>query len=435
MKKAFWIYQIIYTASILFLIEGCKKPDVLSTTSGAPIASTIYATNSSLTGETLFGHVNANGLPATVTFDYGTTASYGYTVTAYQSPVEGNYLQHVSADISGLTPGTNYHFRAKAENSLGTVYGNDVEFICGYPPEARTFLATNLTCTTATLNGAVNANAISTTVTFQYGITTDYGQEVTPEQSPVTGSNVTNVSADISDLSPGRTYHFRVKALNSIGTTNGSDVTFKTISSETVTDVDGNVYNNVSIGPQVWMTENLKTSRYNDGTSIPNITDNTAWSALTTGAYSDYRNNFSNSTTYGRLYNWYAVDAASNGGKNVCPTGWHVPTDAEWTTLITCLGGESVAGGKLKENGTTHWTTPNTGATNEKDFTALPGGYRQRDGTYSDMGSLGRWWSSSKSTTAGGAWLMSMFSSSTKATGAYGRFNRAGLSVRCVGDE
>jgi uncharacterized protein (TIGR02145 family) len=431
MKKAFWIYQIIYTASILFLIEGCNKPDGLSTTSGAPIASTIYATNSSLTGETLFGHVNANGLSASVTFEYGTTPGYDSTVTAYQSPVEGNYLQHVSADISGLTPGINYHFRAKAENSFGTVYGNDVEFICGYPPEARTILATNLTCTTAALNGAVNANAVSTSVTFQYGSTTDYGQEVTPEQSPVTGSNFTNVSADISDLKPGRSYHFRVKALNSVGTTNGSDVIFTTRSSNTVTDVDGNVYNTVTIGIQVWMAENLKTSKYNDGTSIPNITDNTAWSALNIGAYSDYSNNLSNSTTYGRLYNWYAVDATSNSGKNLCPTGWHVPTDAEWTTLITYLGGESVAGGKLKENGTTHWTTPNTGATNETGFTALPGGHRKNDGVYSGIGSMGHWWSSTEYATTS-AWLMKMVTSSTNAIRPYSRSKQAGFSVRCV---
>ena len=134
-----------------------------------------------------------------------------------------------------------------------------------------------------------------------------------------------------------------------------------------LTDIDGNDYKTVTIGTQVWMVENLKTTKYNDGTAIPNITDNTSWAALTTGAYCDNINTPSISTTYGRLYNWYAVDnnagtkVASNGGKNVCPTGWHVPSDAEWTTLTTYLGGESVAGGKLKETGTTHWQSPNTG--------------------------------------------------------------------------
>ena len=154
----------------------------------------------------------------------------------------------------------------------------------------------------------------------------------------------------------------------------------------TITDVDNNLYNTVKIGTQVWMAENLKTTKYNDGTSIPNVTDNTVWSALITGAYCDYNNTPSISTTYGRMYNGYSVDnniatkVASNGGKNVCPTGWHVPSNAEWITLTSYLGGESVAGGKLKETGTMHWLTPNSGATNESGFTALAGGRRSYNG-------------------------------------------------------
>jgi uncharacterized protein (TIGR02145 family) len=165
-------------------------------------------------------------------------------------------------------------------------------------------------------------------------------------------------------------------------------------------DGDNNYYPVVQINTQLWMAENLVTTRYNDGTAIPNITGNTAWAALTTGAYSDYNNTHANSTIYGRLYNWYAVDnneatkVASNGGKNVCPTGWHVPFEAEWITITTFLGGEFVAGGKLKETGTTHWTTPNTGATNETGFTALPGGIREISGSFNVIGNYGCWWSS-----------------------------------------
>jgi uncharacterized protein (TIGR02145 family) len=127
-------------------------------------------------------------------------------------------------------------------------------------------------------------------------------------------------------------------------------------------DGDNNYYPVVQINTQLWMAENLKTTKYNDVTAIPNVIDDATWTFATTSAYCDYSNNPANSTTYGRLYNWYAVDnnaatkVASNGGKNVCPTSWHVPTDAEWTILTTFLGGESVAGGKLKETGTTHWT-------------------------------------------------------------------------------
>ena len=146
----------------------------------------------------------------------------------------------------------------------------------------------------------------------------------------------------------------------------------------TVTDIDGNVYHTVTIGTQTWMVENLKTTRYRNGEAIPNITDNASWAALITCAYCDYNNIPSNSITYGKLYNWYAV----NDSRNIAPMGWHVSTDAEWTTLTTFLGGTSIAGGKLKENGTIHWNSPNVGATNETGFSALPGGYRLNSGFY-----------------------------------------------------
>ncbi|MCX6325124.1 MAG: T9SS type A sorting domain-containing protein [Bacteroidia bacterium] len=203
-------------------------------------------------------------------------------------------------------------------------------------------------------------------------------------------------------------------------------------------DGDNINYPVVSIGTQIWMAENLKTTKYNDGTAIPNVTVDATWEALTTGAYSDYNYTPANSTTYGRLYNWYAVDnnattkVASNGGKNVCPTSWHLPTDAEWTTLTTYLGGESVSGGKLKETVTTHWTTPNTGATNETGFTAVPGGYREWNGSYGLIGNYGIWWSSTISPPAN-AWMRYVVN--TDASVSRNDFNRrAGISVRCLKD-
>ena len=144
-----------------------------------------------------------------------------------------------------------------------------------------------------------------------------------------------------------------------------------------ITDKDGNVYTSVTIGTQIWMVENLKTTKYNDNTNIPLVSDNAEWAALSGPAYCWYNNYATNKNDHGALYNWYAV----NTGK-LCPTGWHVPTDAEWTILTTFLGGESVAGGKLKETGTTHWYDPNTGATNETGFTALPCGSRNYDGQF-----------------------------------------------------
>jgi uncharacterized protein (TIGR02145 family) len=172
--------------------------------------------------------------------------------------------------------------------------------------------------------------------------------------------------------------------------TTGTGIIFNTnLTYGSVSDIDGNNYKTIQIGTQTWMAENLKTTKYNDGTTIPFETDDTAWSGLTTPAYCWYNNDEKRyRAPYGALYNWYTV----NTGK-LCPSGWHVPGYGEWMTLATFLGGASVAGGKLKETGTTHWTTPNEGATNESGFTALAGGFR-RD-YFSRIGDFGNWWSSS----------------------------------------
>jgi len=197
----------------------------------------------------------------------------------------------------------------------------------------------------------------------------------------------------------------------------------------TLTDQDGNVYKTVTIGTQTWMAENLRTTKYNDGTSIPNVISASGWANLITGAYCNYNNTTSTDTiaTYGRLYNWYAVKT----GK-LCPSGWHVPTDAEWSTLTDYLGGESVAGGKLKEIGTTHWLSPNRGATNETGFTALPGGYRDLNFTFTSIGHVGDWWSASEHTTYNSSYRY-MPDVYSNVYSSY--FNKEwGLSVRCVKD-
>ena len=155
------------------------------------------------------------------------------------------------------------------------------------------------------------------------------------------------------------------------------------VKTDVMVDVEGNYYNTVKIGEQVWMAENLRTRKYNDGSEIPLVTNNTDWDNLTSPAYAWYNND---STTYadpyGALYNWYAVDPGSNGGKNICPTGWHVPTVDDVVILEDLLGGLEVSGGKMKEAGLDHWDSPNTGATNESGLTVLGAGYRAPNGTF-----------------------------------------------------
>lgn len=199
----------------------------------------------------------------------------------------------------------------------------------------------------------------------------------------------------------------------------------------TMTDQDGNVYATVTIGTQTWMAENLRTTKYNDGTVIPNVTDEHNWFDLKTGAYCNYNNTINADTiaTYGRLYNWYAI----NTGK-LAPKGWHVPTDAEWTTLTDYLGGDSAASRKLREKGTTHWKCQNTGATNETGFTALPGGYRNYSyyGQFYEVGEDCRLWSATNFTTSS-AWYRFVDCNNSD-VGRYGFEKTSGLSVRCVRD-
>ena len=160
----------------------------------------------------------------------------------------------------------------------------------------------------------------------------------------------------------------------------------------TMTDQEGNIYKTIVIGSQTWMAENLRTTKYRNGDSIPEINDNSLWPILTSAAYCNYQNRHNPDTiaTYGRLYNGYAgVDR-----HNIAPAGWHVPSDAELRILITFLGGESVAGGKMREAGTIHWNIVNKGATNESGFTALPAGYRAlSNGMFTDLHYASNYWS------------------------------------------
>lgn len=214
---------------------------------------------------------------------------------------------------------------------------------------------------------------------------------------------------------------------------------------ETVTDIDGNIYSFISIGTQKWTQKNLNVDHYSDGTLIPQVTDQIQWRNLTTGAWCYYNNDASSEAVYGKLYNWYAVkgihDTASLNDfslrKKLSPSGWHVPSDTEWTTLTNFLGSYVVAGGKMKS--ITGWNTPNTGATNSSRFTGLPGGYREdgEDGSstvlpFGSIGENGFWWSSSESSTTD-AWYQVMFydqSFIARSSIAKG----LGCSVRCIKD-
>jgi uncharacterized protein (TIGR02145 family) len=219
-------------------------------------------------------------------------------------------------------------------------------------------------------------------------------------------------------------------------------------SGNTVTDVDGNSYNTVTISGQVWMVQNLRTTKYRDGSAVPNVTSHTSWGTLTTGAWAAYDNDAGNVSTYGRHYNWHAV----NDPRGLCPQGWHVPTDADWKTLETALGmpaaqlnqndamrgGAQNVGGKLKST-TNHWAQPNTGANNESGFTALPGGVRYSDyepgvdpSSFFEIGESGAWWSATAN-DANSAWARQLLHQDAGIYRGH-EVKQEGYCVRCVRD-
>ena len=203
---------------------------------------------------------------------------------------------------------------------------------------------------------------------------------------------------------------------------NGTEWVSLTAGKQYVEDIEHNSYRIVTIGTQTWTAENLRVTRCNDGTAIPLVTVNSTWEALSTAGYTWYNNGGSD---YGALYNWYAVNTC-----NICPTGWHVPTDAELTILTDFLGGLSVAGGKMKEAGLAHWFNPNTGATNESGWTGLPGGFRNTNGTFINVGH-GFWWSSTES---GGNARYRNLNFNHDDAGEFINDKRFGFSVRCLRD-
>jgi len=194
-----------------------------------------------------------------------------------------------------------------------------------------------------------------------------------------------------------------------------------------ITDFDGNVYHAVTIGTQVWMVENLKVTHYRNGDLIPNVTNNSEWNNVTTGAYRDYEDNPDNSIKYGKLYNFFTI----TDSRQLCPAGWHVPTDDEWRVLREYCGS---CGGVLKEAGTENWLSPNTDATNKTGFSALPGGCLNILDQYDGMARYGVWWSSTEIRPYYAACWFLYYNSSFMSSPNGGALEWFGLSVRCVKD-
>jgi len=372
MKVFLYLFLV---AAIFAACQSCKKDPTLPTvTTSQVIAITI---NSAMSGGRLTDDGNATILACGVCYSQGTVP----VVTGDKTDdiiVNNVFTSHPS----GLEPGKTYYLRAYTTNEVGTAYGETISFTTdGSAPTATTIDATNIGFADATLNGEINTSGIETTVTFIYG-----KEENNLNLSKVITSTknwpTVKVSATLSDLEKSTTYFFALKAVNSLGAVTGETKSFKTFEGSTI-DIDGNVYKTVKIGDQIWMTENLKVTHYNDGSEIPNVTDGNTWANLTSGAWCDYNNDAALGKIYGHLYNWFTVDT-----KKIAPQGWRVPSYEESVTLNTFVD-VATGSGKLREIGTAHWEAPNTGATNETGFTALPNGLRSSDEHNGGTGNFG----------------------------------------------
>ncbi|MBG0858656.1 MAG: hypothetical protein IQL11_04070 [Bacteroidales bacterium] len=392
-----------YSAVLILLIgtaiyfTSCMKETTL------PVVTTINVSDITQTSISTGGTVIDDG-GAEVTARGVCWSTVHNPTLADTKTTDGTGSGTFSSNISGLTANTTYYIRAYATNSVGTAYGNEIPF------NLKQILLATLT--TAEITEITVASAVSGIVIIDNG-----GEEATEwgicwGTSPVpTTSNYKTKFDDwdysdinnITGLQPSTKYYVRSYAINRAGTAYGNELEFTTLAVSpiifnpvltygSVSDIDGNDYMTIQIGTQVWMAENLRTTRYSDGTSIPYITESTE----TTHGFSWYNNELSSyKTVFGALYNWYAVADS----RNLCPTGWHVPTSTEWSTLKTYLGDETVAGGRLKEKGTTHWLSPNYGGFNESGFSALPGGwYYFEEGfnlsQFNNIGYQGSWWTS-----------------------------------------
>jgi len=301
-------------------------------------------------------------------------------------------------------------------------------------PEVETLSVTNISVAFA-LSGGKVIDEGETSVTAR-GVCWSTEQMPTIKDSLSTDSTGTgSFTSAIIGLNPGTRYYIRAYATNAGGTGYGDTISFETENYGSVTDIDGNTYNTIVIGDQTWMAENLKVIRYGNGDSIPNVKDSAQWFNLTTGAYSYYDDEPGNAIIYGNLYNWYTVADS----RKLCPAGWHVPTVEEWRNLFLYLGFDStqysastrMVACKVREAGIIHWESPNTGATNESGFTALPGGYRRLYvGSYARMKIVGNWWTS----TLVGEMPNHLYIAIDVSTGGAVR-KEDGFSIRCLKDD
>jgi uncharacterized protein (TIGR02145 family) len=414
------VLSVLLCGLFLSLLIGCKKED-----NQVPTVTVVSASNITENSASSGGQVTSDGGSAVTARGVCWSKNQNPT-TADKKTSDGTGSGSFTSSLTGLEPGAAYNIRAYATNATGTGYSNQAAFSAlTSVPVLTTIAISDLTANSVVSGGNITSDG-GAAITAR-GVCWNTAASPTITNSKTTDGTGNGIfPSSISGLIANTTYYIRAYATNSKGTAYGDEITIKTYTG-VVTDYEGNIYNTVTIGSQLWMAKNLKATKYSDGASIPIVTDQTTWNTTSLPGYCWYNNDESNKNTYGTLYNWYAVNAS---GKNICPTGWHVPSDGEWSTLTSFLNGENGAGGKLKEAGLTHWASPNTGATNETGFTALGAG--SRGGSFLGFGTDADFWTSTEY-NSGSSWNRFISSSNNNVHRLFSGYQN-GFSIRCVKD-
>jgi uncharacterized protein (TIGR02145 family) len=400
MKNFLKILAIVCLSIGFFnIVQSCRKKSTM------PELTTLNVSGITQTSAVFGGNVTNDG-GSEVTdrgVCWGTTQN---PTLASGCTTEGAGIGTFTINITGLIPNTTYYVRAFATNSEGTSYGNEVSFTTSPVPLAtiETRFIYSITLTMAIVGAFITDND-GGTITVS-GVCWSTTQNPTIADNKTTDGDLETLSAFttyLTGLTANTTYYVRAYITNNVGTAYGNQLSFTTASVfspiifnpaltyETISDIDGNTYKTIQIGTQTWMAENLKTTKFNDGTSIPLAAEDQYWAALSSPGYCWYNNETNYTKDYGGLYNLYAVKTG-----NLCPVGWHVPSENEWTILADFLGGMDQANPKIRETGITHWQSLSSNATNVSGFTALPGGCRFYSGQFSGFGISIYLWSSTE---------------------------------------
>jgi uncharacterized protein (TIGR02145 family) len=413
---------------VIFFINSCKKDKPTP-----PIITTATVTEISYSTATSGGEVINEGGDPVVSRGICWNSSADPTISNSRTINAGGLGAFVS-NLSLLNPNTKYYVKAFATNSAGTGYGNQVSFTTSQVevPVVTTKEITSITQTNALSGGNISSNGGGSII--NKGVCWSITQNPTvTDNKTENGTGIGDFKSSISGLTPGTSYYVRAYATNTVGTAYGEEKIMTTYGTDAVLDNEGNYYNQVIIGKQAWLKENLRVTKYCNGEPVG--TTNPANKEILDEKDPKYQwvydGNENNSASFGRLYTWYAITDI----RGVCPVGWHVPDDTEWNQLIDYLGGKDIAGGKLKETGNSNWKYPNAGATNETNFSALPGGERWECCGFENKGLYGCWWS----TTQPNGWYNKGASTYVLTYAYLGVINKPyykgqGYSVRCLKD-